>query len=251
MESPVVNAAPEDDGASPLNHMMAKLVKHAASGQSPINTTPNRKVPKRSRIPTPVVTPSTRKAKRKRLLPDTPLTGFEASPDGYPWSLEEQLQESKQKTKRLLRKSSRTLEGNLHQERKKTLREQPAKEPNKEPNKQLNSCGKNSIPNENKRQKGTCWCRNQEEIAKKMLEKTGVEFHWPGYQYLGPGTKLKKRLGRGDPGINRLDKIAKQHDIDFSKARHLKDRINKLPGRKTKTERIVKKVMQAKVKLGV
>ena len=46
----------------------------------------------------------------------------------------------------------------------------------------------------------------------KWLGKTGIEFHWPGYQYMGPGTKLKKRLARGDPGINRLDKIAKQHD---------------------------------------
>ena len=78
---------------------------------------------------------------------------------------------------------------------------------------------------------------------------------------MGPGTKLKKRLARGDPGINQLDRIAKQHDIDYSKARHLKDkhkadrtmiaRINKLPGRKTHTQRIVKNVMQAKVKLGV
>ena len=40
----------------------------------------------------------------------------------------------------------------------------------------------------------------------KWLEKTGIEFHVPGYQYLGPGTKLKKRLTRDDPGINRLDK---------------------------------------------
>ena len=66
---------------------------------------------------------------------------------------------------------------------------------------------------------------------------------------------------RSDPGINRLDRIAKRNDIDYSKARHLKDkhradrtmiaRINKLPGRKTRTEGIVKKVMQAKVKLGV
>ena len=50
----------------------------------------------------------------------------------------------------------------------------------------------------------------------KWLGKTGIEFHWPGYQYMGPGTKLKKRLARGDPGINRLDKIAKQHDIDYA-----------------------------------
>ena len=27
--------------------------------------------------------------------------------------------------------------------------------------------------------------------VQKMLEKTGIEFHWPGYQYMGPGTKLK------------------------------------------------------------
>ena len=43
----------------------------------------------------------------------------------------------------------------------------------------------------------------------KWLGKTGIEFHWPGYQFLGPGTKLKKRIARGDLGINRLDKIAK------------------------------------------
>ena len=36
----------------------------------------------------------------------------------------------------------------------------------------------------------------------KALAKTGIEFHWPGYQYMGPGTQLQKRLKRGDPGIN-------------------------------------------------
>ena len=34
----------------------------------------------------------------------------------------------------------------------------------------------------------------------KALAKTGIEFHWPGYQYMGPGTHLEKRLKRGDPG---------------------------------------------------
>ena len=38
---------------------------------------------------------------------------------------------------------------------------------------------------------------------------------------MGPGTHLKKRLKRGNPGINGLDKIAKQHDIDYSQARNL------------------------------
>ena len=90
----------------------------------------------------------------------------------------------------------------------------------------------------------------------KWLGKTGLEFHWPGYQYMGPGTHLKKRLARGDPGINRLDRIAKQHDIDYSKAKNLQDKwkadtkmiesINKLPGKKTMTERIVRKIMQTK-----
>ncbi|CAH3179673.1 unnamed protein product [Porites lobata] len=41
---------------------------------------------------------------------------------------------------------------------------------------------------------------------------------------MGPGTHLEKRLARGDPGINRLDKIAKAHDIDYARAKNLKDK---------------------------
>ena len=95
----------------------------------------------------------------------------------------------------------------------------------------------------------------------KLLTKTGIEFHWPGYQYMGPGTKLAKRLKRGDPGINRLDKIAKQHDIDYSHAKNLRDKwqadtkmikaIDKLPGNKTLTEKIVKRIMQTKKKFKI
>lgn len=91
----------------------------------------------------------------------------------------------------------------------------------------------------------------------KMIAKTGREWHWPGYQYMGPGTKLKMRLKRGDPGINRLDRLAKQHDIDYSKAKNMRDKwqadrkminaIGKLPGKKTKTEKVVKLIMQGKV----
>lgn len=85
------------------------------------------------------------------------------------------------------------------------------------------------------------------------------EFHWPGYQYMGPGTKLGKRLKRGDPGINRLDRIAKHRDIDYAKAKNLPDKwkadekmikaIDRLPGKKTRTEKVVKKIMQAKKRL--
>ena len=90
----------------------------------------------------------------------------------------------------------------------------------------------------------------------KWLGKTGKEFHWPGYQYMGPGAHLQKR---GDPGINRLDRIAKQHDIDYSRAKTLREKhaadrkmikaIDRFGRRKTTTEKIVKKIMQAKVKL--
>ena len=93
----------------------------------------------------------------------------------------------------------------------------------------------------------------------KWLGKTGLEFHWPGYQYMGPGTHLNKRLKRGDPGINRLHRIPKQHDIDYSRAKNLRDKhavdrkminaIDRFGGRKTNTEKVVKKIMQAKVKL--
>lgn len=70
---------------------------------------------------------------------------------------------------------------------------------------------------------------------------------------------MEKRLKRGEPGINRLDHIAKQHDIDYSHACNLEDKwqaddkmisaINALSGRKTWTEAIVKIIMQDKRKL--
>ena len=47
--------------------------------------------------------------------------------------------------------------------------------------------------------------------------------HWLSYQFLGTFTKLEKRLKRGDKGINRLDCIAKTHDIDYSKAKSKED----------------------------
>ena len=95
--------------------------------------------------------------------------------------------------------------------------------------------------------------------VQKWLGKTGIEFHWPGYQYMGPGTHLEKRLKRGDKGINRLDRIAKQHDIDYSHAKNLQDKwkadtqmikaIDCLPGKETMMERVVKKIMHAKKRL--
>ena len=89
----------------------------------------------------------------------------------------------------------------------------------------------------------------------KLLGKRGIDYHVLGYQYLGPGTRLKKRLARGDPGKNRLDRIAKQHDTDYSRAKNLQDKwvadtkmiqaIKKPTGKKTLLERMIHKIMQA------
>ena len=93
----------------------------------------------------------------------------------------------------------------------------------------------------------------------EAIEKTGIEFHIPTYSYARPGTHLAKRLKRGDKPKNRLDLIAQKHDIAYSKAKNMKDKwkvddkmiqaITKLPSKKTMTEHMVKKIMQAKRKL--
>lgn len=76
---------------------------------------------------------------------------------------------------------------------------------------------------------------------------------------MGPGTHLKKRLARRDPGINRLDKIAKQHHSDYANGKNSRDKrkaddkmiaaTNHLPGKKTWMEATVEKIIQAKCKL--
>ena len=63
-------------------------------------------------------------------------------------------------------------------------------------------------------------------------------------------------LQRGDPGVGRLDKIVKQYGIDYSHAQNLQDMrkvdakmikaIDDLPDKKTMTEHLVKRIMQAK-----
>ncbi|WP_221935991.1 hypothetical protein, partial [Klebsiella pneumoniae] len=54
-------------------------------------------------------------------------------------------------------------------------------------------------------------------LVNTAIDALPVELHLPGYRYCGPGTKLKQRLARGDPGINKLDEACKEHDITYSK----------------------------------
>ena len=73
--------------------------------------------------------------------------------------------------------------------------------------------------------------RQGRELINNLINKLPVELHLPSYQYCGPGTKLQKRLDRGDLGINQLDAACKDHDIAYSKnrtnieARHAADRV--------------------------
>lgn len=61
-------------------------------------------------------------------------------------------------------------------------------------------------------------------IVNSLINKLPVELHLPGYQYCGPGTRLKKRLDRGDPGINALDRACKEHDISYSLHKDVNER---------------------------
>jgi hypothetical protein len=54
--------------------------------------------------------------------------------------------------------------------------------------------------------------------------------HLPGYNYAGPGTKLKSRLLKGDKPINKLDAVAQKHDMAYAifkdkKDRHVADKV--------------------------
>jgi len=53
-------------------------------------------------------------------------------------------------------------------------------------------------------------------LINTAIDALPIELHLPTYQYCGPGTKLQKRLNRGDPGINKLDEACKAHDIAYS-----------------------------------
>lgn len=62
-------------------------------------------------------------------------------------------------------------------------------------------------------------------LLNTVINKLPFELHIPGgYQYCGPGTRLRERLQRGDPGINPLDKACKEHDIAYGIFKDLSQR---------------------------
>jgi hypothetical protein len=46
-------------------------------------------------------------------------------------------------------------------------------------------------------------------------EKLNKEYHIPGYNFCGPGTKVYTRLKKKNVGINKLDEACKCHDIEY------------------------------------
>ncbi len=61
-------------------------------------------------------------------------------------------------------------------------------------------------------------------ILNSAINKLPFELHYPGYHFLGPGTKLRKRIAQGDKGINKLDEAAKRHDLFYEQHKDTKSR---------------------------
>ncbi|KAL6418401.1 hypothetical protein ACFW04_012133 [Cataglyphis niger] len=61
-------------------------------------------------------------------------------------------------------------------------------------------------------------------LLNKAINALPFELHIPGYQFCGPGTRLAKRLARGDRGVNPLDAACREHDVAYSRSGDLADR---------------------------
>ena len=61
--------------------------------------------------------------------------------------------------------------------------------------------------------------RHGKGLLKKVINNLPLELHIPVYQYCGQWYQIKKRLARGDPGINPPDKPFKEHDVGYSENR--------------------------------
>lgn len=103
-------------------------------------------------------------------------------------------------------------------------------------------------------------------LVNSIINNLPFELHLPGYNYCGPGTKLQKRLLRGDRGVNKLDEACMHHDIAYQNHTDLDNRhkadiqlINMAKKRLTSKDAskgeklsswLVSKVMKAKLKSG-
>ncbi|KAI8120059.1 hypothetical protein CVS40_8596 [Lucilia cuprina] len=84
-------------------------------------------------------------------------------------------------------------------------------------------------------------------ILNNLIDILPIELHIPGYQFCGPGTKLKKRLARGDKGINPLDTACREHDIAYFQNR---DSTERSKADKKLTERAWERVLSKDSSIG-
>lgn len=84
--------------------------------------------------------------------------------------------------------------------------------------------------------KGTGFISN---LLNKAIDKLPIELHVGNRNFCGPGTKLAKRLARGDKPTDPLDEACKIHDIEYSK---FKDSKNRARADKELAERAWKRV---------
>lgn len=61
-------------------------------------------------------------------------------------------------------------------------------------------------------------------LLNKVIDNLPFELHIPTYKFCGPGTRLEKRLRRGDEPKNKLDDLCRTHDIAYSQHKDLADR---------------------------
>ena len=101
-----------------------------------------------------------------------------------------------------------------------------------------------------------------------LINKTGKEFHIPGYNFCGPGTKLSERLDSNDNPItqpvNDIDRACMKHDIAYRDNKDLRSRqeadvklihdLNELDNLKLTekfTRGLIKTAMKGKVMFGM
>ena len=60
--------------------------------------------------------------------------------------------------------------------------------------------------------------------AESSDKRASFRVTYSGHQFCGPGTRLTKRLARGDEGINPLDAACREHDITYSRSNDLVDK---------------------------
>ena len=61
-------------------------------------------------------------------------------------------------------------------------------------------------------------------LINRVIDSLPFELHVPGYNFCGPGTRLRKRLARGDAGVNKLDESCKAHDLQYQEHQDLESR---------------------------